>query len=366
MKILQLISDRQWSGRTRYALDLARTFAADGYDTEVLTKGEEVTDGPFHEAGIKTGKLPLGGGLDFLTPVLLARKLRRDPSRCILIYTYTANDTSSAVRARELIGECGKEIRIIRVHAGGDGATTRLKRQASQEGDAVIFCSEAARLSYMEANPGVDERTLYTVHNSVIPGQGMESSRENHSDEITLLYLGRIAEGKGLETLVKALGKLKDLPLRLRIGGVGRGPYVSALKGEVWRADLTDRVEWLGHLADVYEEIRRADIGVVPTETSDTFGLTVLEFMSQGVPVIATDEGSVTEIITSGHDGLTVTQGDVGALAEAVRTLALSEETRRSLGEEGRMTFDRLFNYDRFMRETFRIVNALFNSESYL
>lgn len=369
MKTIHLVASRTWGGGERYVLDLARTLMNEGEEVEIITKGEKPTDEPFKKAGLNVSRLPLGGEFDIISPILLGRRLRRDPSRRILIHVHNFRMASLAVKARALAGNCGKEIRILCTrHLVKPG-----KRSARAKGiysglDGIVFVSDLARREFLSGNPEVDAAKLHVVHNSIIPPEtaggtassGSTSAGKTDSKEISLLFIGRISEEKGLEPLIRALGRLRDLPVRLRIAGVGKGPYVSRLKGEVWRANVTDRVEWLGHCDDVYEEIRRADIGVAPSTARESFGLVLLEFMSQGVPVITTDHGAQPEIITSGEDGLLVPPDNTDALAKAIRTLAESAALRRRIGEKGLETFRSRFAYPRFIRELKGVAASLF------
>lgn len=364
MKTIHLVVSRVWGGGERYALDLLRTLSVEGEDVEVITKGVKDVDTPFQEAGIPLTHLPLGGEFDILTPVLLARRLRRDPSRRILLHVHNFRAASLAVKARALAGDCGKEIRILCTrHLVKPGKQSARARGIYSGLDGIIFVSRLAQEEFLSGKPDVDSAKLHIVHNSIIPPSPEKTEATPEKDEMTtLLYLGRISEEKGLDTLIRAMGLLKDLPVRLRIAGVGSAPYVKRLKGEVWRADVTDRVELLGHCPDVYEEIRRCDIGVVPSEWKEPFGLVLLEFMSQGRPVISTGHGAQPEIITDGEEGLLVAPGNPGQLADAIRKLATSPELRREMGEKGEDTFRSRFAYPRFMREMRSVIQSLFKS----
>ena len=87
---------------------------------------------------------------------------------------------------------------------------------------------------------------------------------------------------------------------------------------------------------------------LVPTVAREAFGLTVVEFMQLGVPVIATDNGGPAEIITDGADGLLIPPANAPAIAEAVARLAADEGLRKSMGEHGRREAAARFSYDTF------------------
>ena len=370
MKIIQLTGGKVRGGKEKFAQYIAAAFAAGDYDVETITKGGEAIDIPMRGAGLRVARMPLGGDFDFLTPVMLAGKIRKDASRCILLVAYTLREAAAAVKARTLVGDADRQIKIILIAAHPGDTTGSLRARRIYEAvDAHIFLSESGSESFRKAWPSVDKTRIHTV----TPGIPLFSSLSDNSEApaaslkkdnqpTILLYLGRIAEGKGLETLVRTLGRLGDLDLKLRIAGVGRGPYVAALKGEVWRNGVVEKVEWLSQLDDVkvQEEIRRADIGVVTAENPDTFGLALLELMSARKAVIATARGVHREVITTGEDGLLVPGGDSSALAEAIRELVTRPEKAQRLGEAAAARVEKRHTHGAMMREIIKITNALF------
>lgn len=360
MKIIQLVSNKCWGGGERYALDLSRTLAADGVEVEVLTKGIEAVDTPFREAGLTLGRLPLGGEFDILSPIMLSRKLRRDPARRIVVHVHNFKDASTAIKARSLCGGSDKDIRIVCTrHLAKAGKCSPRSKAIFAGIDALVFISEYTRREFLSSAPEIDPGKLHTVYNSIIPPAGQAAAGKSDS-EITLICLGRLVADKGVDILIRALGLLKDLPVRLRIGGVGVAPYVKTLKDEAWRAGVTDRVEWLGHLDDVYPEIRKADIGVMPSRWGEPFGLVLLEFMSQGLPVITTGNGAQPEIVADGREGFIVAPDNPQAMADAIRRLAADATLRRTMGEAARTRYLSEFGYDRFYRAIRAVYDKVF------
>ncbi len=353
MKVIHLVCARTWGGGERYALDLCRSLAAAGEDVSVISRGAEVVDTPFHNAGIPTRRLPLGGEFDIFSPLRLSTWLRYLPDRNVVIHVHNFKDASTAIKARALCGASDKNIRIVCTrHLAKPGKRTGRARRIYEGIDALIFVSEFAKKTFLEGNPEIDHSKIHVVHNSIIPPaerEGTDAASDRNPDEISLLYLGRISEEKGIDTMIRAVGLLGDLPLKLRLGGVGSGPYVKQLKGEVWRAGITDRVGWLGYLDDVYPEIRRADIGVVPSRWGEPFGLVLLEFMSQGVPVVTTGNGAQPEIIAEGREGFLVEPDDPQAMADAIRRLAADAALRREAGKRAKATFEDRFTYPGFL-----------------
>ncbi len=109
-------------------------------------------------------------------------------------------------------------------------------------------------------------------------------------------------------------------------------------------------VEFLGMLSsEALAEVYRAhDILVFPSEWNEAFGLTHLEAMASGLPVISTAEGGQGEFLRHEENALVFRQKDVGALADAIVRLAKDCGLAQALAQEGRRTVEKGFTLDRY------------------
>lgn len=349
MNIVHLISNKVWGGGERYVLDLCRRSEADGHSVAVLTRGREAVDKPFRDAGFTPGHLPLRGALDFFSPMVLARVLNRMDAP-VVIHAHNFKDAYTAVRARRLMAEPSKVRVVVTRHLVKAAKDSAMERDLYKQLDAVIFVSEAARTVFLAGKPGCDEAKLHVVHNSIVAPTDVP--REESADgDIRLLYLGRLSSEKGVDVLIDAMAMLSDLPLKLTIAGTGTAKYVLPLMRRCGNIGIDGRVHWAGSVDDVYASIASADIGVLPSVGTESFGLSVIEFMSQGVPVVASASGGPTEIITDGRDGVLVHPGDASSLAAGIRMLATDPALRSAMGETARATFRERFGYDVFFNK---------------
>src|SRR5262249_1672563 len=92
----------------------------------------------------------------------------------------------------------------------------------------------------------------------------------------------------------------------------------------------------VGFVPDVGAELARLDVLVVPSLVPEGFGLTVIEGMAAGLPVVAPDAGGPAEILTDGVDGVLVPAGGTAALATALRPPVHDAPARRRLGDAAR------------------------------
>lgn len=173
--------------------------------------------------------------------------------------------------------------------------------------------------------------------------------KEENNPEITdgnyLLFAGQILRGKGLDILLKAL---KNLPgtIKLKIAGSGKqkGEYEQLVKD----LGISERVEFLGFVdQDKLKELyKNCTCVVMPSRVPETFGLTGLEAMSFGKPVIASDVGGISQWLENGKNGYLVAGNDVLAMSKALDALLSNRQNAEEMGRNGYLMYK-----DRFIPE---------------
>jgi glycosyltransferase involved in cell wall biosynthesis len=122
--------------------------------------------------------------------------------------------------------------------------------------------------------------------------------------------------------------------------------YEGELKRLVKASGLEDRVHFLGYRQDVPGLLATFDAFVLPSR-SEGFGRAVAEAQAVGCPVVASDVGGVSEIVSDGETGLLVQPNEPESLARAVVRLAKDQLLRDRLIEEARRSVRRRFGLDR-------------------
>ncbi|KGE19718.1 glycosyltransferase family 4 protein [Paenibacillus wynnii] len=125
--------------------------------------------------------------------------------------------------------------------------------------------------------------------------------------KFTVLFVGRIIPRKGVSVLIRSVYLLRRrLPIHLLVVGRGKPLYIRQLKRLAMRLGVS--VTFLGNVA--HEEIhllyQAADCFVCPSQGHEAFGLVNVEAMASGLPVIASNNGGIREIVLSGVNGYLV------------------------------------------------------------
>jgi rhamnosyl/mannosyltransferase len=157
-----------------------------------------------------------------------------------------------------------------------------------------------------------------------------------------LLFVGRLAAYKGLDTLLEAAPAL-DAPVAI----VGRGPLAPVLEREIAARGLRARVRLLGHVEDLRGWYAGCEALVLPSSSAlEAFGLVQVEAMAMTRPVVSSNLlTGVTWVNRDGETGLTFPVGDPAALAAACNRLLGDEDLRTRLGERAKARAAREFSY---------------------
>lgn len=147
------------------------------------------------------------------------------------------------------------------------------------------------------------------------------------------LYVGRLSEEKGVDILVRAWRSVDQIPLRI----VGDGPQTEQLK-----ALAPSNVAFVGRLNpdQVRAEMLSAAALIQPSICYEGFPATIAEAYSSGLPVIASDIGSLTELVEVNQTGILVKPGDVAALAVAVNKTFANADALQAMSRTARLTYE--------------------------
>ncbi|MDG4825806.1 glycosyltransferase [Asanoa sp. WMMD1127] len=337
-------------GQNTHVADLASALAGEGHDVRVYTR----RDGDLPESvrvrpGVTVVHVPAGPAEPIPKDTMLPHMgafgawLADDWARWRpdVAHAHFWMSGLAALTARKRTGvpvaQTYHALGTVKRRHQGDRDTSPpgrigFERTLGRQADAVVAqCQdEVDELLRM----GVPRATM-----SVIPS-GVDSERFTpdgpvapRTDRPRLLSIGRLVERKGVADVIAALPRIGDAELVV-VGGppvaeLDADPLVRDLRAQAVRLGVDDRVRFVGGQSrdEVPAWYRSADI-MVTTPWYEPFGLTPLEAMACGVPVVAAEVGGLTDTVVDGVTGDFVPPRDPAALADTVRRL-LADPMRR-------------------------------------
>ena len=132
----------------------------------------------------------------------------------------------------------------------------------------------------------------------------------------------------------------------------GGGELLETFRGQATAAGVGERVHFLGPVphAALPGVLRGADLLLLTTEPTESFGIVLIEAMACGLPTIASEYPGVRAVVDEGKTGLLVPPGDAEAVAAAIRRLVEAGDAgRRRLGAAGRAKCEQLWSWPRLL-----------------
>lgn len=153
-----------------------------------------------------------------------------------------------------------------------------------------------------------------------------------------LLYVGRLAENRGLDVLVAAFSRTVGQRADWNLVLAGQGSYGPKLHAQARRLGIADRVHWIARPRD--EELPglmgASTLLAVPAQDDSVVGRHIGRALACGLPVLASDLPRLTCLVEDDENGLLVQPGDVEAWTEAIRRAASSPVARKRWAANGR------------------------------
>lgn len=176
------------------------------------------------------------------------------------------------------------------------------------------------------------------IEDVVYPGLRKDKFLQNgrrETDNLTILFVGRLDRGKGIFDLLRAYSEIDtDKPTTLRI--VGDGNLRQKIQEKTNELGISKDTEIVGSIPHrkIPKEYRNADIFCLPSY-HESFGLTNIEAMLSGLPVISTRIDAIQEYIDDAECGFLVEPGNIEELRVKLRLLIEDKELRQKFGKKG-------------------------------
>ena len=315
MRILQVSSAENWGGGETHVSQLVKSLRNCGHDVVVAGRPNSPLKAQI--------ELPFLNSADFITAVRLRRRLKE--ARFDIIHAHVARDYTIVAAAAWKIPRAKVVFTRHLLHP--------IRRHLFyRRVDAWI----APTSQILETLAPLAPKTSEIIPNWVDLEQFLFRPHPLHRP-VKIGLLGQVSPHKGHEDAIEALRRL-DGNFRLVVAGKGDASYEKELQKKA--AGLT--LEFLGFVSRT-DFFQKTDLLILPS-WQEPFGIVLLEAMASGVPVIATNRGGPTEIISSPLYGVLVPPRDPCALANAIRSLAADEERRSAIVRNARERVEKHFD----------------------
>jgi len=299
----------------------------------------------FHQ--VEVGQSNLFPCPDYTLPLAVKMaEVGQDNELDIFHAHYAVPHATAAFLAAEMIGESAPGI-VTTLHGtdttllGPNPQYRAAIEHALIHSDAVTTVSESLRQQTEETFRLHEQiQVIPNFFTPAAPGRSREEVRRELgiSDEFLVVHMSNLRPVKRVDLLLRAVAKTANCD-RIRLLIVAGGPFAPY-------ESLVDELGLRGHImvredaAAVEKYLPAADAGLYTSE-NESFGLSILETMFFGKPVVAFRIGGIPEVV--GEAALLSEFGDIAAMAASLDALVDSPEVARQLGERGRVRAEQLF-----------------------
>jgi glycosyltransferase involved in cell wall biosynthesis len=369
MKILQIVTlGDSIGGAQIHVLDLAISLHERGHDVHVLTGTLGELNERLTKAGVSNGQLPtMRREIHPIDDIRCFFELRR------FIHQFkpdiVASHSSKAGIIVRLVCFFLKIPNTFTVHGWSFEANASKFNQKMYfviEKIMGFFSCKLITVAHTGYDLGIKHRIvpqikLVTVLNGVrdfaqnLPKKVADT--EGLSRPIELVMSARFQSQKDHETLIKALIPLKNVPFYLQLLGDGT-ETLERIQTLVSHNDLTQKVAFVGFTTNVLNYLQHADICVLISH-SEGLPLSILEAMSLGLPILASNVGGISKQVENGYNGYLVERNDVEDLTEKIKLLMNNSTLRREMGNNSRAFYEKEFKLEKMVDKTLAVYQSI-------
>ena len=199
--------------------------------------------------------------------------------------------------------------------------------------DKVIVISEALKKKYLKYIP---KEKIIRVYDG-IPTSYENKFKKRESSNLNILISGAIQSGKGQLEAIKAVNLLLEKKMKIKLivaGGIAEKGYFSEIKKFIKNNNIENNIEFLGQHNDMNGLRSTVDLEVV-CSYMEGFGRVTVEAMFSNLPLIVSNSGANTELVSDGLNGYVYKYGDYYDLSNKIEELYINSDIRIRMGKTG-------------------------------
>lgn len=348
-----------WGGQEIRIVDECRGVAARGHRVLLAARQQCRILAKAHEAGLETFTLPMTGAFDLRSARRLRALLRTE--RVDILNTHSSVDSWIGALATRF-----RKVKLVRTRHLSSAVPSHPFNIIYRLPDAVVTTGESIRQQLIAGRQIAPARAI-----SIPTGVDIEHFAPRPADPATKRSLG-LPDNCRLVTIVAVLRRFKRHDLFLQAAGklradfpdarfllVGEGPRRNYIEAAIVDFKLTDRVVLAGHCDDVRPFLAASNVIVLSSDSGEGVPQSITQALAMARPVVATNVGSVNELIQNEVTGLLVPILDVDALAAGIARFLRQPDFAAACGQRGRQHIVENFSRERMIDRTLELYARL-------
>ncbi|MGB9780048.1 glycosyltransferase family 4 protein [Caldanaerobacter sp.] len=366
VQILYIIRKAE-GGMKRHLLSLINFLDKGKYHLGVVCSFDKETLQYLKNKGIEVFELEIGDGFSLVEDMKTIRRLRSIIKEFKAEIVHMHGFKAAFVGRIAALGLPVKTVVTFHnfpQYGEGKGFKNRvilfLLRYLNKRTDAFIAVSEALKKEVVRAEK-INGDKVHVIYNCLEQSFYKEKpfdlrgSFKLPSDAFVVGTVARLIPSKGVQDLIDLAFLMKEENVFFFVAG--EGPYRGELERKIREKGLEKKVFLLGFINDIQSFLKSLDVFILPSH-KEGFGISVLEAMKEGVPVIAYSVGGVPEIVKDRVNGFLVEKEDIKGLYEALERLLKDADLRRTFSLKGKETAEK-FNCEEMVKKTKEIYERI-------
>jgi glycosyltransferase involved in cell wall biosynthesis len=356
MKILWICGAGVLGGAERATVEVASGLRARGHTVEVLCPHRSPVTSALARAGLPARPAPIGGSLNARSFFAITRAYRDSAPDVALVTTVDEWVWACFAKQRQ------PRPRLVLARHMTLPLNRRIAWLVNRRADAVVAVSDAVRRSLVR-DAGIRPERVHVIHNPsrFPPRASLPTHDERHRARVALGLdpsghwvgmFGGLDPAKGIDDVLGAVRRANDEcgPTRLLVCGRANAKETARVSQRVDALGLHDRFRYLGEIERIAEAMGAVEVVVVATRSTlgEAFGLTAVEAMACGTPVLAYAVGGLPEVVgDDGECGRLARPDDAAELATVLGQLIADRSTAERLATNALSRVRTLFSPDR-------------------
>lgn len=224
--------------------------------------------------------------------------------------------------------------------------------------DPVVILSDWMKPMFIEK---FASKAIYTIPRGVTTKENVDINP--NSENIKMMFAGRIEPLKGLELIIKVLAKFTDYKWILDVYGDGEDEYILKIQSLIAEKSLTNRVILRGKLYPLDTAYQTHDLFLFPTLAMEGFGRVAIEAMSYGLPVLTVDKYGPNDIVENGYNGFKCSPDNLECWENKVKQLLSDNSLLIKMSYNALETVKNRYDINVINKQRHDIIKEIYNSK---